>query len=94
MTRVLCVTEASPTLFKVVNILNGEDDSLVEEYVPSDSYFYIAKPTISVPQLLSSLNLEHIGTTLPAFDYLSIAQAAEEEREKRTECYTHSRCPR
>jgi len=82
MTRVLCVTEASPTRFKVVNILKGEDDSKVEDYVPSDSYFYIAKPTISVPQLLSSLNFEYIGTTLPAFDYLSIAQAAEEERVK------------
>ena len=82
MTRVLCVTEASPTSFKVVNILKGEDNFKVEDYVPSDSYFYIAKPTIAVPQLLSSLNLEHIGTTLPPFEYLSIAQAAEEERVK------------
>ena len=77
--RILCVTEASPMMFKVVNIMVNTRNSREEEYVLSDSYFYIAKSTIRVPRLLLSLSLDNEGTTLPAFAFLANAEAAGEE---------------
>ena len=65
------------------------DNSRVKEYVPSDSYFYVAKSRIRLPRLLKSLNLENEGTTLPAFAFLTNAEAAEEERVK-AEIVLHS----
>ena len=44
--RILCVTEATPMMFKVRNLMANAVGSPEEEYVPSDSYFYIAKSTI------------------------------------------------
>ena len=77
--RILCVTEASPIMFIVVNIMANATSSIEEEYVPSDSYIYIAKSTIRVHRLLLSLNLVNVGTTLPPFAFLTNAEAAEEE---------------
>ena len=82
MERVLCVTEASPMMFKVVNIMADADITRVEEFVPSDSYFYVAKSTIRLPRLLVNLNLATEGTTIPPFAFLTNTEAAEEEKVK------------
>ena len=77
--RILCVTEATPMMFKVRILMANAVGSPEEEYVPSDSYFYKAKSTIRIPRLLLSLNLDGESTTLPSFAYLSNTEAAEEE---------------